>query len=464
MRNIQEAIKDTLQQVHEHARELIALGQKKHTRKSIELAAFYGIPLESLSTLRSFKDTFNRIEFRNTMFCVEMFLVEGAKIIEEACYSEYGGGRIPPVRVAVERAEGVRSRILSEAAVFFEWDGEKYFMEVASVRYSSEGDHEFSLTARDQRSLDKLLDILKDHRRKNHYLKGKKFNGVSGAILPLSGHVWSDLVWPDGMKERLHNEIEVVFKNAALLNQYGLNSKKGFILAGEPGNGKTLLLKILAKEINATCILIPFDEFKLTPYLFSLARDLAPTILILEDIDLFGTDRDDTSQNVELGKLMNQLDGMVENREIVVIATTNRLEKVEKALQNRPGRFDRVYEIPNPDFQMRIKLISHFISKIPNEISREHIEILAEGFSGYSAAYLKELVNSGFALAILRDSRTPILRFKDMESMVDILKHKKDRAPVGFVVPEPVKECAQFKTKRRKHYDGKTGRSIDREN
>ena len=448
MSNIQETIKDTMRQAHELAHELIELGKKKHTRKSIELAAFFCIQPESLSSLRSFKDNFNRIEFWNTMFCAELFLFENAKIVEEACYGYFSGERIPPVRVAVERSEGERSRILSEATIFFEWDGEKYCMEVGPVRYSSEGDHEFSLTARDQRSLDRLLELLKSHRRKNHYLKGKKFNGASGAILPLNGYNWSDLVWPEGMKERLQSEIEGVFKHAALFNSYGLNNKKGFILSGDPGNGKTLLLKILAKETAATCILIPFDEFKLTPYLFALARDLAPTVLILEDIDLFGTDRDNSSQNVELGKLMNQLDGMVENHEIVVIATTNQLVKVEKALQNRPGRFDRVYVIPNPDFQMRIKLISHFIEKIPHEISREHIEMLAEAFAGYSASYLKELVNSGFAQAILRDSQNPMLRFCDLQSMVDILKWKKDKVAVGFRVAEPLSERSAIQNKK----------------
>lgn len=255
-------------------------------------------------------------------------------------------------------------------------------------------------------------------------------------------------MWPDGIKERLRSEIEVVFKNAALFHSYGLNSKKGFILAGDPGNGKTLLLKILAKETAATCILIPFDEFRFTPYLFSLARDLSPSIMILEDIDLFGTDRDNAAENVELGKLMNQLDGMIENREIVVIATTNRLEKVEKALQNRPGRFDRIYMIPNPDLKMRINLIGHFIRKVPNEITQEHIEVLAEEFPGYSAAYLMELVNSGFAQAILRDSQNPVLRFCDLDAMVDILKRKKDKVPVGFIMAEPVKERSHIQNKK----------------
>ena len=451
MSHMEDTIEKTLQRINGYAGELIERNHKRHSRKQKELAAFFNISPEHLSDLRSSKDVLARIGFWNAMFCFERFIEEKGKIIEMANYSFYNGERMPLVRLTLEIKQDVRTRILGEGAVFFEWNGERYCMEVNPTRWSSEGDNDFLLCSNNQDALDRLLETFKAYRQKHHYLRGQKFNGVSGAILPLNGYSWNDLVWPDGMKERLQSEIEVIFKNAALFNSYGLNSKKGFILAGEPGNGKTLLLKILAKETSATCILIPFDEFKLTPYLFSLARDLAPTILILEDIDLFGTDRDDTSQNVELGKLMNQLDGMVENHEIVVIAKTNRLEKVEKALQNRPGRFDRVYEIPAPDFRTRIKLISHFISNIPNEITHEHIEMLAERFAGYSAAYLKELVNSGFAQAILNDSQTPILRFRDMESMVDILKHKKDRAPVGFVVPEPVKETSSIQNKKEKN-------------
>jgi ATP-dependent 26S proteasome regulatory subunit len=214
-----------------------------------------------------------------------------------------------------------------------------------------------------------------------------------------------------------------------------LNSKKGFIFAGDPGNGKTLFLKILAKETEATCVLVPFDEFKNTREIFELARELAPTILILEDIDLLGVDRDQTAGNPDLGSLMNELDGIVENREIVVIATTNRLEKVEKALQNRPGRFDRVYVISNPDFQTRNALIAQFMRRIPNDITPEQVEVLAEEFTGYSSSYLKELVNSGFAEAILRDPKNPVLKFCDMEAMVGILKKKNGKGPIGFVPP-----------------------------
>jgi SpoVK/Ycf46/Vps4 family AAA+-type ATPase len=448
MNPIDSTIHKTLRLAYGYAGKLASKHRTKYSTRQKELASFFEIKPDQLIELRTSREVIGKIEFRNTMLCFEAFVHAGGRFITEMNFDMYNSERIPPVRESIETAPGVRQKILEQASVFFVWAGEKYCMDISAKRWSESGDYNFKLTAKDQGAIDRLMEVFSAYRQENHYLRGKKFNGVSGEILPLSEHSWGDLVWPDGIKEKLRSDIDVIFKNASIFRSYGLNSKKGFILSGEPGNGKTLLLKILAKETEATCIMVPFDEFKFTPYIFSLARDLAPTILILEDIDLFGVDRDNSAQNVELGKLMNQLDGMIENREIVVIATTNRLEKVEKALQNRPGRFDRVYVIPNPDFQTRIQLIAHFIRRVPNEISGEHVEILAEEFAGYSAAYLKELVNSGFAQAIIRDSLNPVLKFCDLESMVDILKRKKDKVPVGFSVPTPVKERSSVQNKR----------------
>lgn len=447
MSSVENTIDKTLQRTYGLAEKLIEKNKVKVNEKKDDIAEFFGIKPQDVGGLCVLRESLEGIDYKNTLFCFERFAKERGTILHERNYDEYTDARISAARMRIEVDENVWRNILNQAAVFFEWNGERYLMKISPRRFS-DNQYCFSVTARNQPRLDLLLEEFNAFRKQHHYLKGKKFNGVLGEILPLNGYGWEDLVWPEGMKERLRSEIDVVFKNSALFKAYGLNSKKGFILAGEPGNGKTLLLKILAKDIQATCILVPFDEFKSTPYLFSLARDLAPTVLILEDMDLFGTDRDDAAHNVELGKLMNQLDGIIENREIIVIATTNRLEKVEKALQNRPGRFDRIYVIPNPDFRMRMSLIAHFIEKIPNEISQEHVEMLAEEFAGYSAAYLKELVNSGFAQAILRDSQNPVLRFSDMETMVGILKYKKDKVPVGFTVPEPARERSSIQNKK----------------
>jgi SpoVK/Ycf46/Vps4 family AAA+-type ATPase len=250
------------------------------------------------------------------------------------------------------------------------------------------------------------------------------------------------------MAERIRSEVAGVLRSAKMLTHYGLNSKKGFILAGDPGNGKTLLLKILANTVDATCIIVPFtkscDEKDMAA-VFRLARYLAPTILILEDIDLYGEHRDRSKDSEYLGELMNELDGMVDNKEIIVFATTNHLAKVEKALQNRPGRFDRIYKILNPDLNARRLLLEHFVNKVPNKVSKEQVEILAENFSGYSGAYLKELVNSGFAQAVLRNEQEPVLEFSDLSSNLEVLKNDEKRQLIGF---EAVRQVSQLEGTR----------------
>jgi len=256
---------------------------------------------------------------------------------------------------------------------------------------------------------------------------------------PISNYDWNDIVLSGGLANRIKSEVEGVIRCAKELNRYGLNSKKGFILAGDPGNGKTLLLKILANTIKATCIMVPFNKTKdelNMPALFRLARELAPTILILEDIDLYGEEREVAKDAERLGELMNELDGMVDNKEIIVFATTNNLIKVEKALQSRPGRFDRIYKIMNPDFNGRLQILKHFVNKVPHEITDNNISTLAEEFEGYSGAYLKELINSGFAQAILRDDQKPVLRFNDLVETSVVLKNKDGNKFLGFGIKE----------------------------
>ena len=90
-----------------------------------------------------------------------------------------------------------------------------------------------------------------------------------------------------------------------------------------------------------------FDDF------LSLARFVAPTVVFLEDLDLFAQDRQ-SKDWPGLGELMGQLDGAIDNEDIVTIATTNRLEVIEKALRNRPGRFDRVLRFDTMDEPIRI--------------------------------------------------------------------------------------------------------------
>ena len=328
---------------------------------------------------------------------------------------------------------GVYEEVWEKATIFFKWQGETYCIGIKDNQYGAE--YLFQVITKTDEALKKFLAAFREYKRSNHYLKGKKFIGVKGELMPLSHYGWGDIVLPDGLAEKIHAEVSVILRVGKTLTKYGLNSKKGFILAGDPGNGKTLLLKILANTVEATCILVPFTkdpEERDMSAIFTLARDLSPTVLILEDVDLYGEERGHCRDNEHLGELMNELDGMIDNKEIIVFATTNHLSKVEKALQNRPGRFDRVYKILNPDFNGRRRLLELFINKVPNVVSKEEVDILAENFAGYSGTYLKELVNSGFAQAVLKNEADPVLTFEDLVSNVDVLKNREKRVPIGF--------------------------------
>lgn len=428
---------------------------KDYDDKQRALAKHFSMSREDLPQLRIREQKIGGVVLNNTGYCIKRFISEEAEIIEEGNYEneKYAGMKISyPLFRELEVSPGVFESIWSRATVFFRWKGEPLCISLRDDRIM---EHTlFQVISKNETVLKEFIEVFRDYQKINHYLRGKKFTGLEGRLMPLSPYGWKDIILPEGMAERIHSEVSGVLRSSKTLTQYGLNSKKGFILAGDPGNGKTLLLKILANTVDAACIIVPFTKVqpeKDIAATFRLARYLAPTLLILEDVDLYGEDRDHAKDAEYLGELMNELDGMVDNKEIIVFATTNHLAKVEKALQNRPGRFDRIYKIPNPDLNGRRRLLEHFISKVPNQITKEDIEVLAENFSGYSGAYLKELVNSGFAQAVLRSEESPVLEFSDLASNLAVLKNDEKRAPMGFQTPRQVDQLEGIRAVRKEN-------------
>ncbi len=409
---------------------------KNLDRKQVALTRHFNLPKEQLSELKISQESFVGVDLNNAVHGLKKFLSAQAEIIEEGNYELDHFRDVPityPVHRELEIAPGVFEEIWKEITLFFKWRGE--ILCIGIKEHPTDDGACLQVTAGNQAVLKTFLYEFREYRNRYHYLKGKKFIGLAGRLMELTPYGWGDIVLPDGLADRVRSEVDGVLRCSKTLAQYGLNSKKGFILAGDPGNGKTLLLKILVNTVNVTCILIPFNKQgaeKSMSSVFQLARTLAPTMLILEDIDLYGGERGHSQDSEYLGELMNELDGIIDNKEIIVFATTNHLEKVEKALQNRPGRFDRVYKILNPDLQGRRRLLEYFINKVPNQITREDVDDLAACFSGYSGAYLKELVNSGFAQAVLRDEHAPVLIFADLAGNLDVLKNREKRPVIGF--------------------------------
>ena len=186
----------------------------------------------------------------------------------------------------------------------------------------------------------------------------------------------------------------------------GAEMPKGILLEGPPGTGKTLLAKGIATETNASFISISGSEFvelfvgigaSRVRELFSNARNNRPCVIFIDEIDAVGRQRgtginmanDEREQT--LNQILYEMDGFNDNKNILVLAATNRKDVLDQALL-RPGRFDRIIRVPLPDKFSREKILDFYLKSRPVEKSLD-INALAEITSGFSGAQLKNLIN-----------------------------------------------------------------------
>jgi cell division protease FtsH len=233
----------------------------------------------------------------------------------------------------------------------------------------------------------------------NNPYKGKKLRFTSQIrFLTLPPRRWQDLTLDPVLKNEIENNTIGFLGRMEELAKYGISSRRGLILVGEPGTGKTLICKVLMNHSpDITCILS--DGSCLTnclyiSYLYELAQDLRPTIVFIEDIDLIAEERREShyTRAEALASLLCALDGVEECKEVVTVATTNFIETIDKALSERPSRFDRIIRLPLPSLERRKELISSLSCKIPMDDAVQ--EYLAQKTHNYTPAQIQEVAYS----------------------------------------------------------------------
>lgn len=235
---------------------------------------------------------------------------------------------------------------------------------------------------------------------------------------------------------KLREAIELPLEKPEVFRKVGIEPPKGVLLVGPPGCGKTMIAKAVASQTKATFIRMVGSELaqkyigeggRMVRELFSLARDKSPAIIFLDEIDAIGAKRLDAATSGDrevqrtLMQLLAELDGFDALESVKIIAATNRPDILDDALL-RPGRFDRIVEIPLPEDAARKSILSIHISRMSTtRISMPKLIELTKGFSG--ADLKATCVEAG--MVAIRDGRSKVQQ-NDFKTAVQTIIKKRD--------------------------------------
>lgn len=255
--------------------------------------------------------------------------------------------------------------------------------------------------------------------------------GKSNAKIYVSsteGIKFSDVAGEDEAKENLA-EIVSYLHNPGKYREIGASMPKGILLVGPPGTGKTMLAKAVAGESNVPFFSISGSEFvemfvgmgaSKVRDLFRQAKEKAPCIVFIDEIDAIGKKRDgqiggNDEREQTLNQLLTEMDGFEDNTGVIILAATNRPESLDPAL-TRPGRFDRRVPVELPDLKGREAILRVHAKKIKLEQNVDFNKV-ARMASGASGAELANIVNEA-ALRAVRDGR-PYATEEDLEESIE---------------------------------------------
>jgi cell division protease FtsH len=244
------------------------------------------------------------------------------------------------------------------------------------------------------------------------------------------GIKFSDVAGEDEAKENLM-EIVDYLHDPSKYQAIGASMPKGILLVGPPGTGKTLLAKAVAGEANVPFFSISGSEFvemfvgmgaSKVRDLFRQAKEKAPCIVFIDEIDAIGKKRDgqiggNDEREQTLNQLLTEMDGFEGNTGVIILAATNRPESLDPAL-TRPGRFDRRVPVELPDLKGREEILRVHAKKIKVESGVDFSKI-ARMASGASGAELANIVNEA-ALRAVRDGRSCASQ-SDLEESIEVV-------------------------------------------
>ena len=260
---------------------------------------------------------------------------------------------------------------------------------------------------------------------------------------------WDDVGGLDELKEELREAVEWPIKHKEAFDYVDVETPKGILLHGPPGTGKTLIAKALAKMTESNFISIKGPELlskwvgeseKGVREIFRKARQAAPCIIFLDEVDALvprrgsGGAESHVTESV-VSQILTEIDGLEELHNVLIVGATNRLDIVDDALL-RPGRFDRIIEVPNPDAKGRRNIFDIHTKKKPlgSDVDIAKLVELTDGFSG---AEIAAVTNRAAITALKKYVGGKAQNVKDIKisqqeliDAIDKVKPRKKEAPL----------------------------------
>ena len=264
----------------------------------------------------------------------------------------------------------------------------------------------------------------------NSMLFGGKNSGAKVYVKSSGGIKFADVAGEDEAKENLA-EIVDYLHDPGKYQHIGAHMPKGVLLVGPPGTGKTMLAKAVAGESNVPFFSMSGSEFvemfvgmgaSKVRELFSQAKEKAPCIVFIDEIDAIGKKRDgqlggNDEREQTLNQLLTEMDGFEDNTGVIILAATNRPDSLDPAL-TRPGRFDRRIPVELPDLQGREAILKVHAKKIKLD-EKVDFNKIARMASGASGAELANIINEA-ALRAVRDGRRFVTQ-SDLEESIEVV-------------------------------------------
>lgn len=222
-----------------------------------------------------------------------------------------------------------------------------------------------------------------------------------GPNVTLKAEELEHIILPQNVLKDIEQQTFTFFENKDAYKQMRLRHRRGFLFVGEPGTGKTMMIRHLMRQchqrFSPSFLMLTIrrdtDEDDVNR-LFTRAAKKAPSMVILEDLDSLTT-QSKTSRSA----FLSQLDGIGDREGLLVIATTNHPNEIDPALVHRPSRFDRVWHFSLPDYALRRQYLEFFLK----DLAKDVVEKLARETKNWTFAYLKELYTTASIMAIERD-------------------------------------------------------------